>query len=149
MIGALSGGAGESAVYKCTLVSVCACSCACVNENVREKECYEEMDERNEIDIIYLFVALGVDSVVLRNRITHWYMDGKHWYVNICDQHGIEFPREECRPAFNCDIFQLRGAVATHSSSVGAPAFFSEMRRPPPRCFPLALVLSAGRRSVI
>ena len=61
LIAVLRGGAGESAVYKgtwyhwheCALVSVCACSCAyaCVNENVREKECYEEMNERNDIYI--------------------------------------------------------------------------------------------------
>ena len=39
--------------HECALVSVCACSCVypCVNKNIREKECYEEMNERNDIYI--------------------------------------------------------------------------------------------------
>ena len=32
--------------HECALVSVSACSC--VNGNVREKECYKEMNERND-----------------------------------------------------------------------------------------------------
>ena len=61
--------------HECSLVSVCACSCAyaCVNENVREKECYEEMNVRNDIYILKKNKkkALSVDSVALRNTLVY------------------------------------------------------------------------------
>ena len=64
--------------HECALVSVCACSCvyACVNENIGEKECYEEMNERNDLKIAkkkkrYQFVTLGVDSVALHHMLVY------------------------------------------------------------------------------
>ena len=71
-VGALRGGAGESAVSACACISdtrvypisgsvpahhwhVCAlvsvCVCVCVNENDGEKHCYAEMNERNDMYI--------------------------------------------------------------------------------------------------
>ena len=44
-------GAREATEGVCVCVCLCVCVCVCVNKNVREKECYEEMNERNNIYI--------------------------------------------------------------------------------------------------
>ena len=72
----------------------CLSLCGCANENDREKECYGEMNERNNIYIskscikkmkkkLNQFVALGVVSVALRHTLVYVW---KTLSVPICIQ---------------------------------------------------------------
>ena len=96
-LGALRGRAGVSAVYKCTraplawheraLVSVHVRvrNHAFVSENDGEKECCEEMNERNDIyirksqnKVKRSGINLWRSVLILWRCAAHWSMHGKH-----------------------------------------------------------------------